>query len=154
MAHVGDSAALLDTGAEVVGLTAGKPHAAACRGCGGATTAELCQLRRGAWGRCATPCHAVKTAPNRLFTARPPAEHRIGDSPSELARLEAAGGRLSRLNQYGSGPSCGAHEGVGPVRLWPGGIMVSRAIGDRDVGAILLPHPHIRQVTAGRLGAG
>lgn len=77
------------------------------------------------------------------------AEHRIGSSPSELARLEAAGGRLSRLNQYGSGPSCGTHEGVGPVRLWPGGIMVGRAIGDRDVGGILLPHPHICQVGRG-----
>ncbi len=80
--------------------------------------------------------------------ATPPctAEHRIGSSPSELARLEAAGGRLSRLNQYGSGPSCGTLEGMGPVRLWPGGIMVGRAIGDRDVGAILLPNPHICQV--------
>lgn len=92
-----------------------------------------------------------RPAPARMPTTSAPlppyqAEHRIGSSPSELARLEAAGGRLSRLNQYGSGPSCGTHEGVGPVRLWPGGIMVGRAIGDRDVGGILLPHPHICQV--------
>lgn len=95
VANVGDSRAILDTGAEVVELTA---------------------------------------------------EHRIGASPAELARLEAAGGRLARLNEYGAGPSCGVDDGVGPVRLWPGGIMVGRAIGDRDVGSILLPNPHIRQV--------
>lgn len=71
VANVGDSHAILDTGAEVVELTQ---------------------------------------------------EHRIGASPSELARLEAAGGRLARLNEYGAGPSRGVHDGVGPVRLWPGGM--------------------------------
>lgn len=95
LAHVGDSHAMLDTGAEVVRLTS---------------------------------------------------EHRIGLSPAEQARLEASGGRLCRLNEWGSGPSVGMHDGLGPIRLWPGGIMVGRAIGDRDVGEILLPHPHIRQV--------
>lgn len=48
VANVGDSRALLDTGAEVVELTT---------------------------------------------------DHRIGDSPAEFARLEAAGGRLARLSE-------------------------------------------------------
>lgn len=102
VASVGDSRAVLDTGAEVVDLTA---------------------------------------------------DHRIGENPAEFARLERAGGRLARLNEYGAGPSRGASEGVGPVRLWPGGIMVGRAVGDRDVGAILLAHPHIRQASRQRAGS-
>ena len=57
------------------------------------------------------------------------AEHRIGASPLELARLEGAGGRLARLNEYGAGPSRGVYDGVGPVRLWPGGIMVGGWVG-------------------------
>jgi hypothetical protein len=63
-----------------------------------------------------------------------------------VRRLELAGGRLARLNEYGSGPSSSMSDGVGPIRLWPGGIMVGRAVGDRDVGGILLPNPNIRQV--------
>ncbi|KAI3438649.1 hypothetical protein D9Q98_001071 [Chlorella vulgaris] len=102
VATVGDSKAILDTGAEVVQLTA---------------------------------------------------DHRIGENPGEFARLERAGGRLARLNEYGAGPSRGASDGVGPVRLWPGGIMVARAIGDRDVGDILLPSPHIIQVRLPSTGA-
>lgn len=102
IANVGDSKAMLDTGAELIELTT---------------------------------------------------EHRIGQAPSEFARLEQAGGRLARLNEYGSGPSSGASDGIGPVRLWPGGIMVSRAVGDRDVGDILLPNPSIRQIRLPPTGA-
>ena len=66
-----------------------------------------------------------------------------------MRRLELAGGRLARLNEYGSGPSTSMADGIGPIRLWPGGVMVGRAIGDRDVGGILLPNPNIRQVGSG-----
>lgn len=102
LANVGDSRAILDTGSEVIELTA---------------------------------------------------EHRIGASHEELSRLEAAGGRLARLNEYGAGPSCGVNDGVGPVRLWPGGIMVGRAIGDRDVGELLIASPHIKQIKLPATGA-
>lgn len=102
IANVGDSRAVLDTGAEVVEMTC---------------------------------------------------DHRIGESLAELARLEAAGGRLARLNEWGSGPSASPYEGLGPVRLWPGGIMVGRAVGDRDVGDILLAAPAVRQVRIPATGA-
>jgi hypothetical protein len=46
----------------------------------------------------------------------------------------------------GSGPSSGIREGMGPIRVWPGGVMLSRVIGDYDVSPLLLPHPHIKQV--------
>ena len=37
-------------------------------------------------------------------------------------------------------------NGVGPLRIWPGGLCLSRAIGDFDVGDSVLPFPHIKQV--------
>lgn len=38
--------------------------------------------------------------------------------------------------------------GVGALRLWPGGLALSRAIGDFDVGEALIPLPYISQVRA------
>ncbi len=52
----------------------------------------------------------------------------------------------------GSGPATkdpyrkGASLGVGPLRLWPGGLCLSRAIGDFDVGDAVLSLPYICQV--------
>ena len=52
----------------------------------------------------------------------------------------------------GSGPAAkdpyrkGATLGVGPLRLWPGGLCLSRAIGDFDVGDAVLSLPYICQV--------
>ena len=36
--------------------------------------------------------------------------------------------------------------GYGPLRAWPGGLCVSRAIGDIDVGECIIAHPHIMQL--------
>lgn len=144
LANVGDSHAMLDTGAEVVQLTQG---ACACAGSVGGMHGHW-------WCACSPPANPAPaaTSPPHLSPAAP-TDHRIGSSPSEMARLEQAGGRLARLTPYGTGPSMGTLDGVGPVRLWPGGIMVGRAIGDRDVGDILLPHPHIRQLRIPATGA-
>ena len=52
----------------------------------------------------------------------------------------------------GSGPAKkdpyrkGVSLGVGPLRLWPGGLCLSRAIGDFDVGDAVLSLPYICQV--------
>ncbi len=46
------------------------------------------------------------------------------------------------------GPAKPGEQGVGPLRLWPGGLCVSRSIGDLDAGAEVVPVPHIRQVRA------
>jgi hypothetical protein len=103
--------------------------------------------------RCNLGDGCAPTYPPTLTHPTYASDHRIGENPAEFARLERAGGCLARLNEYGAGPSRSAAEGVGPVRLWPGGIMVGRAIGDRDVGPILLPRPHIRQVRLPPSGA-
>ena len=47
----------------------------------------------------------------------------------------------------GEGPAQGEEaEGYGPLRMWPGGLCLSRAIGDFDVGENVLCAPHIQQV--------
>lgn len=47
----------------------------------------------------------------------------------------------------GHGPAAGPYaQGWGPLRVWPGGLCLSRALGDFDVGAIVLAIPHIMQV--------
>lgn len=43
--------------------------------------------------------------------------------------------------------------GYGPLRAWPGGLCVSRAIGDMDVGECIIAHPHIMQIQIPQAGA-
>lgn len=35
---------------------------------------------------------------------------------------------------------------VGPLRVWPGGLCLSRSIGDKDVGDYIVPVPHVKQI--------
>ena len=35
---------------------------------------------------------------------------------------------------------------VGPLRAWPGGICLSRSIGDLDAGEYIVPVPHVKQI--------
>ena len=35
---------------------------------------------------------------------------------------------------------------IGPLRCWPGGLCLSRSIGDIDVGEFIVPIPHVKQV--------
>ena len=35
---------------------------------------------------------------------------------------------------------------IGPLRCWPGGLCLSRSIGDTDVGEFIVPVPHVKQV--------
>ena len=91
-------------------------------------------------------------------------DFRLEDSAEERARIVAAGAVLRRLAESGRGP-CEAHEvrcivagsvpsvshhfpqaGYGPLRVWPGGLALSRAIGDRDVGDCIVAHPFVKQL--------
>jgi serine/threonine protein phosphatase PrpC len=47
----------------------------------------------------------------------------------------------------------GGDPGIGPMRVWPGGLCVARAIGDGDVGTEVLPEPHIKQMRVPDSGA-
>lgn len=35
---------------------------------------------------------------------------------------------------------------IGPLRAWPGGICLSRTIGDIDAGQCIVPVPHVKQI--------
>ncbi|KAJ1700140.1 hypothetical protein LUZ63_008652 [Rhynchospora breviuscula] len=76
------------------------------------------------------------------------ADHRLEENEEEVERVTASGGEVGRLNVVGS-------TQVGPLRCWPGGLCLSRSIGDSDVGEFIVPVPHVKQVklssTGGRL---
>ncbi|GMH13804.1 hypothetical protein Nepgr_015645 [Nepenthes gracilis] len=55
------------------------------------------------------------------------------------------GGEVGRLNT-------GAGTEIGPMRCWPGGLCLSRSIGDRDVGEFIVPVPFVKQVKLSTAG--
>jgi serine/threonine protein phosphatase PrpC len=70
--------------------------------------------------------------------------HRIQDSKKEQERLKASNCQLAPLGFHLQGPAKPGQPGVGPMRIWPGGLCVARSIGDIDAGPEILPLPHIR----------
>ncbi|XP_024987990.1 probable protein phosphatase 2C 15 [Cynara cardunculus var. scolymus] len=66
-------------------------------------------------------------------------DHRLEENTEERDRVTASGGEVGRLNVVG-GPE------IGPLRCWPGGLCLSRSIGDMDVGEFIVPIPHVKQV--------
>ncbi|KAL5996304.1 hypothetical protein ACLOJK_026380 [Asimina triloba] len=72
-------------------------------------------------------------------------DHRLEENAEERERVTASGGEVGRLNV------CGGTE-VGPLRCWPGGLCLSRSIGDTDVGEFIVPIPHVKQVKLSNAG--
>lgn len=72
-------------------------------------------------------------------------DHRLEENVEERERVKSSGGEVGRLNVYG-GPE------VGPLRCWPGGLCLSRSIGDMDVGEFIVPIPHVKQVKLSNAG--
>ncbi|CAN0914137.1 Probable protein phosphatase 2C 5 [Linum grandiflorum] len=72
-------------------------------------------------------------------------DHRLEDNVEERERVTASGGEVGRLNIYGGNQ-------VGPLRCWPGGLCLSRSIGDTDVGEYIVPIPHVKQVKLSSAG--
>ncbi|KAL6560600.1 hypothetical protein OROGR_004159 [Orobanche gracilis] len=66
-------------------------------------------------------------------------DHRLEENVEERERVTASGGEVGRLNVFGGSE-------VGPLRCWPGGLCLSRSIGDTDVGEFIVPIPHVKQV--------
>ncbi|KAI4375031.1 hypothetical protein MLD38_012949 [Melastoma candidum] len=67
------------------------------------------------------------------------ADHRLECNEEERVRITESGGEVGRLNTGG-----GAE--IGPLRCWPGGLCLSRSIGDVDVGEYIVPVPYVKQV--------
>ncbi|KAJ8762412.1 hypothetical protein K2173_007572 [Erythroxylum novogranatense] len=73
------------------------------------------------------------------------ADHRLDCNEEEEARVTSSGGEVARLHTGG-----GAE--VGPKRFWPGGLCISRSIGDVDVGEIIVPVPYVKQIKLSTAG--
>ncbi|KAF8392635.1 hypothetical protein HHK36_022984 [Tetracentron sinense] len=72
-------------------------------------------------------------------------DHRLEENAEERERVMASGGEVGRLNVLGNNM-------VGPLRCWPGGLCLSRSIGDSDVGEFIVPIPHVKQVKLSNAG--
>ncbi|KAK6157647.1 hypothetical protein DH2020_011895 [Rehmannia glutinosa] len=66
-------------------------------------------------------------------------DHRLEENEEERERVTASGGEVGRLSIYGG-------TEIGPLRCWPGGLCLSRSIGDMDVGEFIVPIPYVKQV--------
>lgn len=74
------------------------------------------------------------------------AEHRVQSHRGERERLKAGNAYIAPISCYLDGPAAPGASGQGPLRHWPGGLCVSRAIGDFDAGPLILAWPSIKQV--------
>ncbi|KAG2709399.1 hypothetical protein I3760_05G236900 [Carya illinoinensis] len=72
-------------------------------------------------------------------------DHRLEENVEERERVTASGGEVGRLSIVG-----GAE--IGPLRCWPGGLCLSRSIGDMDVGEYIVPIPYVKQVKLSNAG--
>lgn len=72
--------------------------------------------------------------------------HRIHDSLQEQSRLRGSGCNVASMGFHLQGPATAGEPGVGPLRVWPGGLCVARSIGDADAGPEIVPIPSIKQV--------
>ncbi|XP_068636666.1 probable protein phosphatase 2C 12 [Aristolochia californica] len=73
------------------------------------------------------------------------ADHRLDENEEEVQRVTASGGEVGRLNTGGG-------TEIGPLRCWPGGLCLSRSIGDKDVGEFIVPIPYVKQVKLSTAG--
>ncbi|CAI9763647.1 unnamed protein product [Fraxinus pennsylvanica] len=73
------------------------------------------------------------------------ADHRLECNEEERERITSSGGEVGRLNTGGG-------TEIGPLRCWPGGLCLSRSIGDMDVGEFIVPIPHVKQVKLSSAG--
>ncbi|XP_062199985.1 probable protein phosphatase 2C 69 [Phragmites australis] len=73
------------------------------------------------------------------------ADHRFDSNPDEVQRITACGSKVGKMDIVG-GPE------VGPLRCWPGGLCLSRSIGDLDVGECVIAVPHVKQVKLSNAG--
>ena len=75
------------------------------------------------------------------------ADHRLHSNKDEQNRVLSLGSKLA----YARHP--GTNQPAGPLRMWPGGLAVSRSLGDADCGAALSCEPHLEIFSLPRRGA-
>jgi serine/threonine protein phosphatase PrpC len=73
------------------------------------------------------------------------ANHRLEENESERERIVREGGEVASSTVNG--------KPAGPLRVWPGGLAMSRTIGDADAGDLCLAEADVIQVTVPKDGA-
>jgi len=68
------------------------------------------------------------------------ADHRLDNNPGEIQRLVSRGQLVHAMLHRRT------HRPVGPLRAWPGGLCMSRSIGDLDVGPHILALPEVMNI--------
>ncbi|XWS68832.1 hypothetical protein CRYUN_Cryun04dG0126800 [Craigia yunnanensis] len=66
-------------------------------------------------------------------------DHRLEENVEERECIIASGGEVGRLSIVGDAE-------IGPLCCWPGGLCLSRSIGDMDVGEFIVPILYVKQV--------
>mmetsp|Transcript_4588 Transcript_4588/g.29071 ORF Transcript_4588/g.29071 Transcript_4588/m.29071 type:complete len:612 (-) Transcript_4588:1238-3073(-) len=87
-------------------------------------------------------------------------DHRLDRSTTERERVLSTGDVIARSalptdDDDVSAGNCSAAKsgkGVGPLRVWPGGLAMSRTIGDAAAGKSVIPTPEVRQITIPKTG--
>lgn len=121
----------------------------ACDASGSTLTAVLV-TESPASGQCLLTCASVGDSFSYVDTGRSiyelTANHRIDQNPVEAARLIASGCLVAKCGVNTPIQEAG-QPGVGPRRVWPGGLVCARSIGDLEAAPEVLPVPHCRQVS-------
>lgn len=65
--------------------------------------------------------------------------HRLDDNEAEQQRILAQGGELAPVHYEDEGY-------VGALRVWPGGLAMSRTIGDVRAGDLVTAVPEVKRV--------
>ncbi len=62
--------------------------------------------------------------------------HRVNENPEEQQRVKSLGGSIAQSDV----------DGViaGPLRVWPGGLAMTRSLGDAEAGALVFGETHER----------
>jgi len=89
----------------------------------------------------------------RKFIVEMTKSHKIDSNTDEQVRLKAAGKEINQLGRGMFRPAEDGEEGIGPLRVWPCGLAVSRSMGDYDCGFEVTAAPHVRQVEIPMAGA-
>lgn len=124
----------------------------AARGSAGGTTATLV-LQVGMLVTCVSVgnSRAVLDTGSALIPLT--RDHVVATNEAERERLLAAGCTLARMDVTGAGPAMTPGRERGPLRLWPGGVTLSRALGDFTVGPAVLAVPHVIAAMVPHAGA-
>lgn len=79
------------------------------------------------------------TTPTSWCVAQVSANHRLDDNEAEQQRILAQGGELAPVHYEDEGY-------VGALRVWPGGLAMSRTIGDLRAGDLVTAVPDVKRV--------